>query len=166
MTPKKSKASNLPHLSPYPLVLRETSKGIVYSFTTEGGVSYQLIFMSDADYLADYPFAESVFSFAIESKNGRVGERDNRIRLTIDYALTVAFQENPNLVITYICSAADGQERHRRILFGWWFNMHGPGFARVQHTDNEGIYSAAIYRNDNPYRDLIESSFNGIYFGK
>lgn len=164
MNPSYQKELNLSHSSHYPFVANKSAKGTVYSFTTAGNFTYKLVFTSDADYLTDYPFAESVFSFAIETDE--IGPKDPLIKNTVVFALSQVFKVLPDLIITYICSAADEKQRHRRILFGQWFREYGNGFARLTHTDKEQIYSAAIFRADHPHRQLIEDSFNGIYADK
>ena len=77
---------------------------------------------------------------------------------TVAYALNQAFDANPDLIITYICSVKDERQRNRRILFGLWFREHGEGFNRVDYTDKDNIYSAAIFREEHPFKESIRLS--------
>lgn len=166
MSPKNLRASNLHRLSPYPLAVSESDLGIVYSFTNIHKITYKLVFAPDSEYLTEYPFADLVYSFSIAPAAGKEGPKDPMIGHTVAYALNQAFDANPELIITYICSIKDEKQRSRRILFGMWFRQHGEGFSKLEYTDKDSIYSAAIYMENHPFKSSISQAFSVIYDDK
>jgi hypothetical protein len=149
--------------SPYPL--QENNEG--FACTTDHGFVYQLAFRSDQSYFPDDSFDEYLYSFSIISVGMRTLVRDPRIELTVVYTLKQAFAANPQLIISYVCSLDNEMERHRRILFGQWYQRHSEGYTRLPFSyEQSRVYAAAIFLKDHPAQEAIFAAFNRVYNAK
>jgi hypothetical protein len=148
--------------SPSPYPLRENNDG--FSFTTDHGFEYVLAFRSDQAYFPEDGFAQHLYSFSIVVLGQRTPVRDPRIEVTVIDALKRAFEADPLLVISYVCSLDDNQERNRRILFGQWYLRHSEGYTRLPFSHEQSrVYAAAIFRENHPDRSEIAAAFNREY---
>ncbi len=152
-------------LSPSAYLLRENEQG--YGFTTDYGVDYLIALTSDRELLPDEPFALDLFSFSVVSLTEGPPVGDPRVEITVIEILNRLYAVNPQLIVSYVCSLEDGQERSRRILFGRWFRQHGAGYVRPEFTDVDSrIYAAVIYNAEHPRRAAIDVAFNREYRNK
>jgi hypothetical protein len=163
MNPRSQTESNLSSLSPY--LLSETSDG--FAFTTEYGIVYKAAFRDDADYFPDHPSIRPILSFAIAPAEGKPGPKDPRIEVTVAHIFQLAFEANPNTVISYTCSTANRQGLYRSILFRRWFDKHESGYLKVDY-DNPRIdeYAAVIYQAKHPQRVKIKRIFEHTFHSK
>jgi hypothetical protein len=151
--------------SPSPYLLRENSDG--FAFITDNGFAYQLAFQSDQSYFPADAFAEHLYSFSVIAFTPRTPIRDTRIEWTVVDALKRAFEANPLIVISYVCSLDGDMERHRRILFGQWYQRHGAGFVRLPFSNEQTrIYAAAIFQENHPHTTSIAAAFEREYTSK
>lgn len=153
MSQESQPVSSSSNPSPYPLSETETG----FAFTTQRGTTYRLDFTSDADYLADAPFANSVYSFSLLPLTGSIDRRDPRIESTVVQALRLFFEADPKAVLLYVCSTENDQERVRSRLFGQWFARHQAGFEKFDFNyPQQRLYMSAVVRRDLPERWLVE----------
>lgn len=159
--PRALSSSNLSHYK-----LEETEEG--YTFTTLNHIIYEMIFRSDADYFPEYDFAESIVSFSLTPVHAvGIPVKDVQIERTVMYALSRTFEANPETILAFTCSTEDDLERHRRILFGRWYQRNGRGYTRLTHNDAANkLYTAVIYRDDHPDREQINAIFVKTYTNK
>ncbi len=151
-------------LSPLPYPLTDDKDGFL--FITDAEVTYKLAFRSDADYFTGWPFAEHLLSFSIIPIRGKVGAADPRIGATVTHALQLAYEADPELIIAFTCSVEDDLQRHRRVLFGSWYRKHKAEYNRLSYTDEDKLYTAAIFRRSHAHSALIEEVFNETYQDK
>lgn len=155
MSQESQPTSNLSNLSPYPLSETETG----FDFITDRGAVYRLDFSSDADYLPDTTFADSVFSFSILPVSGSFDRKDPRIEPTIVQALHLFFETNSKAVLLYICSHENDQERVRSRLFSQWFSKQQAHFKKYDFNyHDQRLYMSAIVRRDLPESWRVELS--------
>ncbi len=153
-------------LSPYPLVRTERGEDVIYTFTTDNRIDYEIVFKSDSDYFpVDDPIAPLTFSFILTRVNEKAGGNDPKIKLTVIYALRAVFDTNPQFIITYQCSTESRQERARAVYFQKWFNECGDTYCRIDYADS-GVYATAIYKNDHPMENGIKAAFSTIFQDK
>lgn len=164
--------SNLPPLSPYPLVRVENVRdrgteyegSTIYEFVTESGVLYELIFRSDSDYLPqNSPIASLTYSVILNRISEKVAMQDPRISQTVAYGLDAAFEENPHLIITYQCSTADFQQKQRARMFKSWYQVVSQWYSRIDSPGGSDMYATAIYRKGNPFEEIIEETMEEVY---
>lgn len=175
MSRNDPKESGLPQLFPYPLVMVENvnDKGtvdegsIVYEFTTDKGVLYQLVFLPDYEYLpSNNPVSYLAYSFILNRISDKVGAIDPRIKDTVVYGLDAAFSANPHLIVSYQCSAKDAQQRFRAILFRKWLDLYGSNYETLDFTDGFDLYATAFFRKDHSMRMQIRQTFEEVYRNK
>ena len=163
MNPSDQPTSNSSSPSPYELKNTETG----FTFTTQEGAQYALIFNDDGDYFPGEDYYGSILSFSIVHIGGEIGPVDPRIQATISYVLQRVFENNPNTVISYTCSIADKQEYARARIFRLWYTRHQDQYNRIDYQSIETrIYASAIWRRNHPKGEEIIQAFKHIYSGK
>ncbi|MBQ0074781.1 MAG: hypothetical protein KBT34_11355 [Prevotella sp.] len=130
-------------LHPYPL--RKDEDGI-YTFTTEDGIEYNIIFIDMGVYAEEL---WGVYQFNIERNQNIVHKIDNRIYHTVIYILERFFQETPDDAILMVCDSSDGKQQKRRKLFDRWY-------AKSSHKEDIDVFNAEYhdYNNDKVYTSL------------
>ncbi|WP_124870541.1 hypothetical protein [Larkinella rosea] len=142
------------NLLSYPLV--EDNDDIL--FTTENGSIYSVYFTDGSNYLPDASFSTFVLMFGFERKH-RVRSRsgfDPRILPTVVKVLYLAFQKQPDLIVVYVCSQANGLQQVRNTLFEKLYQQFKAGYRKLDYNDGESFFSSAIFREANPYAEELE----------
>ena len=161
MSQKDQQESNL--LSPSPYHLRGIDEG--FAFDTDFGITYIIRFTDDSDYLAESSVSVTILTFSISPINGEVKQKDVRVEVTIIQALMLTFEILPDVVINYVCSLEDNQEKARSRLFNSWFLKSGKDrFVKLDYVNQDDkIYTSAIFRRDHPAEQQIERLFEQVF---
>ena len=161
MRPKNQ--SELSLLNPLPYQLKDVESG--FTFETDFGVTYEIVFTDDSDYLFESSFINSVFSFSIIHVAGQIQHKDPRVEQTIINALFLTFEGSPNAVINYVCSLDDDKEVTRNRLFhGWYLKIGKESFEKLDHINHENrVYSSVIFLRNHPAKDEIERTFRQTF---
>lgn len=132
-----------------------------YTFHTEGGSTYILVFIPMTIF-EDIP-EDTLFVFNIlRPVRGTSPDDARRISNTIAYVLERFFQTIENAILT-TCDVDDGKQRSRKRLFDRWLHHHNDGrILTVTAKQNTGIGvtdATMYYRADNPFRFILEQRF-------
>jgi len=138
--------------SPYNII--EVENG--YRFETDFGSVYELTFLL-------YPIVNTseyylMYMFNIELvKKGKVC-KDDKIRLTIEYVLSIFFQENINAIII-VMDSMDNKQNARQRLFDSWFRQSN--YSNVEkyeaacETDDLQLLTMLLIEKSNPFKSQI-----------
>jgi hypothetical protein len=105
-----------------------SSDDAIYTFKTERGVLYQLLFKDGSSLLIKHQGLFGFFEFSFEPLDNQLDTRvkfDEKIRNTIE-DLLFQFFENPDKVLYYVCDSSDNRQLVRQRLFKRWFNELEP----------------------------------------
>lgn len=135
--------------------------GRSYTFHTEGGSTYILVFIPMSIF-EDIP-EDTLFVFNIlRPVRGEAPDDAMRISNTIAFVLEQFFQTIENAILT-TCDVDDGKQRSRKRLFDRWLRNHNDGrILTVTAKQNTGIGvtdATMYYRVDNPFRFILEQRF-------
>lgn len=149
--------------TPLPYPLRKIKGG--FSFETVHGIVYETKLADDSDYVSESSFVGPVVSFSIIHVTGQVREKDPRVEQTVVQALLQTFDEQPDVVINYICSLDDSQELARNRLFHWWYIKTGQErFIKLDFDDHHNrIHASALFRRDHPAETDIRESLTDLF---
>ena len=161
MKPKNQ--PELSSLSPLPYQLKDVKNG--FAFETDFGVTYEISFIDDSDYLFESSFINSVFSFSITHVAGQIQQKDPRVEQTILNALFLTFESSPDTVINYVCSLDDDKEVARNRLFqNWYLKIGKESFEKLDHSNPENrVYSSVIFRRNHPAKEEIKRMFRQTF---
>ncbi|GAB3334102.1 hypothetical protein GCM10027299_42130 [Larkinella ripae] len=142
-----------------PYLLTQGEEG--YLFTTDEGIRYNLRIAFQEGYYAQTPFADDVYEVSLLSEiKGNVGQQDPRIEATLLATLVNAFEDNPSLVLVYVCSEADDQEQTRSRLFRRWFRKYDTQYRMLEfNREEKRQFAAVIFRKDHPFAKEISTLF-------
>ena len=149
--------------NPLPYQLKDVESG--FTFETDFGVTYAILFTDDSDYLFGSSFINSVFSFSITHVAGQIQQKDPRVEQTILNTLFLTFESSPDAVINYVCSLDDDREIARNRLFhGWYLKIGKESFEKLDHTNPENrVYSSVIFLRNHPAREEIKRMFRQTF---
>lgn len=147
--------------SPYPFTL---SKENSYVFKTNSGLTYSVYFDASSggifpDEIVDKYTVYLGFSCEPPIEEPFKKKGDSRVGATIMILIANFFAFSPKSILSYICSSANKQERHRAIAFRWWYN-HSPLKSEFTHIQMEylGNYYGVIYSKNHQDISAIEDS--------
>ena len=106
---------------PYNCRITARANGLDYEFATARGTEFSRYFTSEADFFEGAAFAESVVAVGFRPKHGRVTRRgfrmpaddDPLLFATLAWAIDTYLAQQPNQIVTWVCSTADHQEAAR-----------------------------------------------------
>jgi len=108
---------------------------------------------------------QNVYAFNLEQVNNFPRPVDPRIAATVA-DLVLAFFENVENGIIYICDTADGRELARDYLFDRWFRKYNDGraekYSAQQQTPDYLVKASLIILKDNPDKEQIISDFYAL----
>jgi len=142
--------------NPYELV--DSDNG--YTFETEYGQIYSLSFLFYS--LISNSKNYRVYTFNLEPINSVKPVIDNRIEITIQFALKKFFEKKVNALIV-VFDSCDGRHQARARLFERWYrNSNVQNIHKIDATgviDDTEILTSLFLETSNPYYDEIKASF-------
>ena len=138
--------------SPYNII--EVENG--YRFETDFGAIYELTFLlypvvnTSEDYL--------IYMFNIESIKRGKASKDDKIRLTIEYVLSIFFRENINAIIIVMDSIDNKQNARQRLFDNWYKQSNYNNVEKYEaacETDDLQLLTMLLIEKSNPFKSQI-----------
>ena len=127
-----------------------------YRFETDFGFVYELTFLRypTLSERSEYVF----YMFNIEAvKKGKVFI-DERIRVTVEYVLSLFFENNTDAVVV-VMDSSDGKHSARKRLFDKWYyqskNMSIEKYGTFCKTEEIEIIATLFVEKNNPFKNSI-----------
>ena len=132
-----------------------------YRFETEFGFVYELIFIKYPKLSEHSEYAFYMFNIE-QVKKGKV-TKDARIRVTIEYILTLFFEKNTDAVIV-VLDTSDGKHFARKRLFDKWYCRKSEKIWVEKHessfnTGSFEIIATLFVEENNPFKKSILSDY-------
>ena len=131
-----------------------------YRFETDSGFIYDLTFLK-------YPMLNErseyvLYMFNIEQvKKGKVSA-DIRIQITIEYVLSLFFENNTDAVVV-VMDSSDGKHFARKRLFDKWFyqtrKLSIEKYEASCNTEEIEIVATLFVEKKNPFKNIILSDY-------
>jgi hypothetical protein len=135
-------------------------------FVTDYGYTYTVYFDFDSgifphEELDEYAVYMGFNCVPRQEKFDRI--HDPRIGATVMRIVANMFLFNPWYLVSYVCSAQDGQARQRFIAFGKWYG-DSPMEKKIGHfrRNYNGTYCGVLYSKKHPLIDELEIAFQDL----
>jgi len=131
-----------------------------YQFETDFGSVYQLTFLF-------YPLINTseeycMYMFNIEQVRKGKSNKDERIRLTIEYVLQLFFKENFNAIVVILDSFDDRQFIRKRLFDKWFLQSKNVDVEKIEaicQTDDLQLISMLLVNKNNPLKNKIKDDY-------
>ena len=141
-----------------PYRIERTSGG--YSFETDFGFIYELSFLRypTVNERLEYDFR----MFNIEQVRKGKTSVDKRIQTTIEYVLSLFFENNADAVLV-VLDSSDGKHLARKRLFDKWYNQSNKStiekYEAACITEEIEIITTLFVEKNNPFKNFILSDY-------
>ncbi len=141
-----------------PYKIEQTGCG--YRFETDFGFIYELSFLR-------YPTINErleyvLYMFNIEQLRKGKASVDVRIQITIEFVLSIFFENNINAVIV-VMDSLDGKHLARKRLFDKWYNKSNKTtiekYEAACSTEEIEIVTTLFIEKNNPFKKVILSDY-------
>jgi hypothetical protein len=131
-----------------------------YRFETDFGFVYELTFLR-------YPTLSErseyvLYMFNIEQVRKGKTSTDARIQITIEYVLSLFFEENTDAVVV-VMDTSDGKHLARKRLFDKWYHqtkkLSIEKYEASCNTEEIEIVTALFVEKNNPFKNIILSDY-------
>ena len=134
--------------------------GYGYRFKTDFGFVYELTFLI---YPTLYERTEYVlYMFNIEQVEKGRASTDARIHITIEYVLSLFFEDNTDAVVV-VMDSSDGKHLARKRLFDKWYHKSGKlsieKYEASCNTEETEIVATLFIEKNNPFKNIILSDY-------
>ena len=131
-----------------------------YQFETDFGFVYQLTFLF-------YPLVNTseeycMYMFNIEQVKKGKSNKDEKIRLTIEYVLQQFFKENFNAIVVILDSFDDRQFIRKRLFDKWFLQSENTDVEKIEaicQTDELQLISMLLVNKTNPLKNKIKDDY-------
>jgi len=134
-----------------------------YEFFTDLEERYVLYFSDASGYFDGSEFDPNALMLGPQRLNpGKRSPHDPRVSATLLHFTEQAFTDNRTILV-YVCDQSDNLEQQRHRLFNRLFERYGKE-RYVKHVlaESQTLYASLLYRNDNPFRQQVESTIPDI----
>jgi hypothetical protein len=159
---------DLSKVEPYELKTDATNPNTSFTFTTDYGIDYAIIFEDITDRYTENDIGKStVLQYEFFKVTGKDNSYDRRIMATIILSISKAMNVSDN-VIVFMCDNADGKANSRARLFHSIFSANNTkNLDKIDGTifyKDEITYISFLISSNNPYKEKIDYTFNSNLF--
>ena len=103
-----------------------------------------------------------MYMFNIEQVRKGKSNKDERIRLTIEYVLQLFFKENFNAIVVILDSFDDRQFIRKRLFDKWFLQSKNVDVEKIEaicQTDDLQLISMLLVNKNNPLKNKIKDDY-------
>jgi len=133
-----------------------------YRFETDFGSVYELIFIL-------YPLVNTsesycVYMFNIEQVKKGMPNKDDKIRQTIEFVLSIFFETNINAIIVVMDTFDRKQEARQRLFKNWYLQRNFVNIEKYEaacQTEDLQLFTMLFVDKSNPFKsNILEDYFD------
>ena len=140
----------------YEYFIEEGADGPLFYFSTGYDLTYYVAFRNMSQ--DNYPL-NNLYSLDFGEIDGKKGKNDSKISSTILEIIIKFLNNNPSLILHFLCESSDRRQLHRKRLFTRWFSICAmDNWVKYDYDFENADYNISfIYRSDFYETDKIEA---------